>query len=70
LQIHMIGPNGDIRDEIDNFRDTYQLKPGDWLLVRPDGYIGAVASARELEALEAYFASVGLNADARSMPCA
>jgi hypothetical protein len=41
-------------------RDAYGLSPGDWVLVRPDGYVGAIVSAAEVAALEPYLASVGV----------
>lgn len=60
LHIHTIGTCGDIVDEGSYLRDAYGLACGDWLLVRPDGYIGAIVSSGEVGALEKYFRSVGL----------
>lgn len=45
LHIHVIGPGGDIQDDQGHFRDAYQPAMGDWVLVRPDGYISAFVSA-------------------------
>jgi 2-polyprenyl-6-methoxyphenol hydroxylase-like FAD-dependent oxidoreductase len=56
LRIHRIG--SDIVDDQGLVRDHYGLAPGDCVLVRPDGYIGAVA--RDAGALEQYLVSVGL----------
>jgi hypothetical protein len=56
LRIHRIG--GDIVDDQGLVREHYGLAPGDCVLVRPDGYIGAVA--RDATALEQYLAAVGL----------
>jgi hypothetical protein len=56
LRIHRIG--GDVLDEQGLVREYYGLAPGDCVLVRPDGYIGAVA--RDAETLESYLAAVGL----------
>ncbi len=56
LRIHRIG--GDIVDGQGLVREHYGLAPGDCVLVRPDGYIGAVE--RDAAALEQYLASVGL----------
>ncbi|WP_431081480.1 FAD-dependent oxidoreductase [Pseudomonas thivervalensis] len=61
LHIHVIGPGGDLQDDQGHFRDAYQPALGDWVLVRPDGYIGAFVSAGEGEALKSYLARVGLH---------
>jgi len=60
LRIHTVGLKGDIVDEVGHMRDIYGLAAGDWILVRPDGYIAAITSTGENRALEAYMASVGL----------
>jgi hypothetical protein len=60
LHIHTVGARGDIFDEVGHLRDVYGLASGDWVLVRPDGYIGAIVSSGEVEALETYLRSVGL----------
>ena len=66
LHIHVFGPYGDMIDNGGHFRDTYVLSAGDWVLVRPDGYIGAIVTTRDITALEGYFAHVGLgSADGR-----
>jgi len=62
LRIHMLGPRGDIVDEGGHVRDGYALEPGTWVLVRPDGYIGAIISCDELPALDRYLEQVGLGA--------
>jgi 2-polyprenyl-6-methoxyphenol hydroxylase-like FAD-dependent oxidoreductase len=60
LRIHIVGKKGDLIDEAGHFRDAYGLSAGEWVLVRPDGYVGAIVSTSELSALEQYLASVGL----------
>ncbi|MBB4233595.1 FAD-dependent oxidoreductase [Rhizobium esperanzae] len=60
LHIHRIGRRGDLIDEGGHFRDAYALTPGDFVLVRPDGYIGAIVASGEASVLKAYFANVGL----------
>ena len=60
LHIHTVGPRDDIFDEDGYLRDVYGLTSGDWGLVRPDGYIGAIVSCGEVEALETYLRTVGL----------
>ncbi|HWD68481.1 MAG TPA: FAD-dependent oxidoreductase [Caulobacteraceae bacterium] len=62
LRIHVVGPGGDIIDDGGHMRDAYGLSPGDWLLVRPDGYVGAIVSGAEVSALDPYLASVGVPA--------
>jgi 2-polyprenyl-6-methoxyphenol hydroxylase-like FAD-dependent oxidoreductase len=59
LHIHLVGARGDVRDTGDHVRDTYGLAPGEWVLVRPDGYVAGVTD--RLAAVEAYLANVGLS---------
>ena len=65
LRVHVVGPRGDLVDDTGHFRDAYGLSPGEWVLVRPDGYIGGIAGADNLSALERYLAEVGVAAPAR-----
>ena len=58
LCIHLVGEKGDIVDDGGHMRDAYDLRPGDWVLVRPDGYVGAIVSSDEVSYLE----NVGLEA--------
>lgn len=63
LRIHAIGEageGGDYVDEHGDFRVSYALQPGDWALVRPDGYIAAIVSSSHLEALERFLSACGL----------
>lgn len=64
LHIHNIGQGGNLIDSDNQFRETYEPAPGDWILVRPDGYVGAVVSQGKLPALETYLHDVGLRAGA------
>ncbi len=64
LHIHFVGPGGDIVDEKSFVKDAYGVAPGDWVLVRPDGYVGAIISTGEIGALESYMARVGLTGEA------
>jgi 2-polyprenyl-6-methoxyphenol hydroxylase-like FAD-dependent oxidoreductase len=61
LRIHAVGPRGDVIDDGDHVRAAYGLSPGDWVLVRPDGYVGAIVSSDYVQALEAYLQNVGLD---------
>jgi hypothetical protein len=57
-----VGPHGDIDDAGGHIRDAYGLSAGDIVVVRPDGYVGAIVSYEERHALQGYFASVGVTA--------
>jgi hypothetical protein len=63
LRTHVVGPGGDIIDDGRHMRGAYGLSPGDWVLVRPDGYVGAIVSGAEVSALDPYLASVGVPAN-------
>jgi 2-polyprenyl-6-methoxyphenol hydroxylase-like FAD-dependent oxidoreductase len=63
LRTHLVGPWADFIDDGGHVRDAYGLLPGDWMVVRPDGYVGAIVSAAEVSALDPYLAGVGLTAN-------
>jgi hypothetical protein len=59
LHIHLMGgARGDLRDTDGHVRDTYGLEPGEWVLVRPDGYVAGITD--RLTAIEAYLRRVGV----------
>ena len=60
LQVHTIGQHGDLADEAGQFQAAYGITAGDRVLVRPDGYVGAIISAGEDAALDTYLTMVGL----------
>ena len=60
LQIHIVGSGGDIADERGCVQAAYGVSAGDWVLVRPDGYVGAIVTSDGTAALEGYMAHVGL----------
>jgi 2-polyprenyl-6-methoxyphenol hydroxylase-like FAD-dependent oxidoreductase len=62
LRIHTVGVRGDIVDQGGYFRDAYGLVAHDWVLVRPDGYVGAIVSSGETAALCRYLDDVGISA--------
>jgi 2-polyprenyl-6-methoxyphenol hydroxylase-like FAD-dependent oxidoreductase len=62
LHIHHVGPKGDVVDAWAHFRDAYGLAPGECALIRPDGYVGAIAGVSRARELEVYLANVGLAA--------
>ena len=60
LRIHRIGDGGDIVDDGGHIQSAYGLAPGDWVLVRPDGYVGAIIASGQAPPSDAYLAGVGL----------
>lgn len=60
IHIHHIGTGHELADDDGHFRDAYGLAPGEWVLVRPDGYVGAIFRSAESRALESYLEEVGL----------
>ncbi|MBI0314011.1 FAD-dependent oxidoreductase [Streptomyces javensis] len=57
LHIHTTGLRGDLNDTGGHVRDAYGLAAGQWVLIRPDGYIAAIA---DLHTIEAHLDAVGL----------
>ncbi len=60
LHIHHIGSNGDVIDAWRHVRDAYDLAPGECVLVRPDGYIGATLDADRTAELAIYLTRMGV----------
>lgn len=62
LNIHRIGPKGDIHDAWGHLRQAYGFEPGHAVLVRPDGYVGATfgANQNQAAAFDRYWERVGL----------
>ncbi|OIN46089.1 2-polyprenyl-6-methoxyphenol hydroxylase [Pseudomonas azotoformans] len=58
VQVHIVGPEGDVIDHQGQFQRAYQLAIGEWVLVRPDGYIGAIVSSANIDVLDAYLQRV------------
>lgn len=56
LHIHEIGTGLALRDPIGQFSASYGLADGDMVLIRPDGYVGAVMDAAGLARFPAYSA--------------
>ncbi|MBB2203322.1 FAD-dependent oxidoreductase [Gluconacetobacter tumulisoli] len=57
LHSHRIGPGDAFRDVGDRLATAYGMADGDLLLIRPDGYVGAVLPAAQAARLEAYLAA-------------
>jgi 2-polyprenyl-6-methoxyphenol hydroxylase-like FAD-dependent oxidoreductase len=62
VHVHMVGAAGELRDVEGHFADAYGLAPGEWVMVRPDGYVGAIVASGEMAVLEGYMRAVGLDA--------
>ncbi|MEU6431451.1 FAD-dependent oxidoreductase [Microbispora sp. NPDC046973] len=65
VHVHTIGERGDIVDTGRYVRDGYGLVPGQWVLVRPDGYVAAVTA--DLDVVDAYLGT-HLNTTAPTSP--
>lgn len=61
LRIRIVGSRGELVDDGGHFQDAYGLAPGEWVLVRPDGYVGGIVGTDQVPALEQYFAKVGVS---------
>jgi 2-polyprenyl-6-methoxyphenol hydroxylase-like FAD-dependent oxidoreductase len=56
LRMAVIGEQGDLIDDAGHIADAYGLAPGQWALVRPDGYLAAIIDTNELDqTLRRYF---------------
>ena len=64
LHIHRFGAGGEIRDTWGHFQAAYGLGADEALLIRPDGYIGAIFSLEKtpLAEIETYLSRMGLPA--------
>lgn len=60
LRIHIVGPHAEFEDVSGSLQATYGVAAGDWMLVRPDGYIGAIVASGELPVLEQYLERIGV----------
>ena len=61
LHVHAIGVHGDLADDFGHVQAAYGVTAGDRVLVRPDGYVGAIVSGSEDAALSEYLTKVGLS---------
>ena len=60
LRLHLFGARGDAIDAHGHVQAAYGLQPGELVLVRPDGYVGAIAASADVDALAAYMRRAGL----------
>jgi 2-polyprenyl-6-methoxyphenol hydroxylase-like FAD-dependent oxidoreductase len=61
LRVHLFGARGDVIDAHGHVRAAYGLQPGEFVLVRPDGYVGAIVASAHADALAAYLRRAGLS---------
>lgn len=60
LKVFRVGADGDTRDVDGHFAAAYALRPGSWLLIRPDGYVGAIVEAEQVAEVSKYLTGVGI----------
>jgi hypothetical protein len=65
LRVHRIGADGEFQDTGDHFGKAYGMEDGDVLLVRPDGYVGALVTAADGTRITEYLANVHAGACTR-----
>jgi 2-polyprenyl-6-methoxyphenol hydroxylase-like FAD-dependent oxidoreductase len=58
LHVHVVGPCGDIHDDEEHFRHAYAPAEGEWVLLRPDGYIAAFAPSGRIDMLERHLSAI------------
>lgn len=54
LRIHHIGEQDELIDTMGHFRESYHLAPGQCVLIRPDGYVGAFFHGKQGNDIENY----------------
>lgn len=54
LRIHYIGSQDELIDTMGHFQESYCLAPGECVLLRPDGYVGAFFHAAQVNDIENY----------------
>ncbi|SFW27396.1 FAD-dependent monooxygenase [Luteibacter sp. UNCMF366Tsu5.1] len=60
LHVHTIGSRGELRDTEGSFAHAYEPQAGDWFLVRPDGYVGAILGSSAHGRITGYLDAVGV----------
>lgn len=65
LHVHHFGKQGNLVDVHGHFGTAYELRPGDIVLVRPDGHIGAIVASSNIDILGEYLDRIGLAAGAQ-----
>lgn len=60
LAVHHIGLDGDLIDNAGHFKRAYDIAEGGTIIIRPDGYVGAIFGNDASTEIESYLARVGL----------
>lgn len=60
VHVHTFGHDGDLLDNDGHFVNSYGPAHGDWILIRPDGYVGAIVSSQNVATLLDYLKMVGV----------
>jgi len=60
LRVHHIGPDGDLFDTEGHFKRAYDIVDGGAVIIRPDGYVGAIFGEDVTAEVEGYLARLGL----------
>lgn len=60
LHLHRVGCGCELDDEGGHFREAYGLALGEWVLIRPDGYVAAIVPSGETAKLRCSFEEAGL----------
>ncbi|EGT9625174.1 zinc-binding dehydrogenase [Salmonella enterica] len=65
LRIHHIGEQDELIDTLGHFRESYHLAPGQCVLIRPDGYVGAFFHGKQSNDIENYLSrfAIGMHVD-------
>ncbi len=58
LHIHTTGERGDLHDTDGHLAKAYGLDAGQWVLVRPDGYLAAVVRTADLATIDTYLDTI------------
>jgi 2-polyprenyl-6-methoxyphenol hydroxylase-like FAD-dependent oxidoreductase len=65
LRVYRIGAEDEYQDVADHFGTVYGMADGDLLLIRPDGYVGAVATAADGARIADYLRNLCAGIEAR-----
>ena len=60
LRVHRVGVGCELQDDRQQLRDGYGLVSGEWVLIRPDGYVAAIVRSEDVGMLENYLETVGV----------
>jgi 2-polyprenyl-6-methoxyphenol hydroxylase-like FAD-dependent oxidoreductase len=58
VEVHVIGEGCELRDDGGHFESAYGIERGGWVLIRPDGYVGAISGNDQLDSIRTYLAEL------------